>query len=83
MTPSPYRPTVLTWLALCALTLAVTTLGTASALHLATLALAAAWLKGVLVADGFMALRRAPLWLRGTVHGWLAVVCAALMLSFN
>lgn len=78
MTLSPYRSTLLIWLALCALTLAMGTW-----LPLATLALAAAWLKGVLVADGFMALRCAPLWLRGAVHGWLAVVCGALMLSFN
>ena len=52
-------------------------------LHLlATLALGGAWLKGVAIVESLMALRHAPLWLRGIVHGWLLLVCGGLLISF-
>ncbi|SCK19299.1 cytochrome C oxidase subunit IV family protein [Vogesella sp. LIG4] len=74
----------LTWLWLSVLTLLLAWLADwQQGGHLvAVLALAGAWLKGVAVAEQFMSLRSAPLWLRGTVHGWLLLVCGGLLAGF-
>ncbi len=50
---------------------------------LPTIALVFAWIKGFLVAEQFMELRHAPWTLRLLVQGWLAIVCAGLLLSLS
>ncbi|WP_174874573.1 cytochrome C oxidase subunit IV family protein [Vogesella oryzae] len=74
----------LTWLWLSMLTLLLAWLADwpAPGHAVALLALCGAWLKGVAVVEQFMALRHAPWWLRGTVHGWLLLVCGGLLASF-
>ncbi|MFM2324637.1 MAG: hypothetical protein RL244_1516 [Pseudomonadota bacterium] len=56
--------------------------GTALPLRLGIVALAMAWIKGFLVAEHFMELRHAPLYLRLFVQLWLALACGGLMLAF-
>ncbi|RKQ60879.1 hypothetical protein [Vogesella indigofera] len=72
------------WLWLSSLTLLLALLSEwhGSGTLLATLALGGAWLKGVAIVESLMALRHAPLWLRGIVHGWLLLVCGGLLISF-
>ena len=80
--PVSHRGLWLTWLWLCLLTLLLAWLADWHGHAVAVLALSGAWLKGVAVVEQFMALRRAPLWLRGSVHGWLLLVCGGLLASF-
>ena len=69
----------LTWLALVALTLASALLGRlAQDALLPALGLLLAAVKGQLVVDVFMGLRRAPRLWRGLLSGYLAVLVAAL-----
>lgn len=72
------------WLALLLLTAVLARLADTLAPGplLLTLALGGAWLKGMLVAEHYMGLRRAPLWLRAAVHGWLLLVCGGILLTF-
>lgn len=49
---------------------------------LGVVAIAMAWIKGWLVAEHFMELRHAPLFLRLLVLGWLSLVCGGLMVAF-
>lgn len=82
--PVSHRGLWLVWLWLSVLTLLLAWLADwrADGHAVALLALAGAWLKGVAVAEEFMALRHAPLWLRSCVHGWLLLVCGGLLTSF-
>lgn len=72
------------WLALLLLTAVLALLADTLAPGplLLTLALGGAWLKGTLVAEHYMGLRRAPRWLRAAVHGWLLLVCGGILLTF-
>lgn len=80
--PTPFTQTGL-WLLLSGLTLLAAWLAEGGRLpHLALIALGLAWLKGVLLVERYMGLRDAPCWLRALVQGWLALVSAALLLSF-
>lgn len=56
--------------------------GIAWPFRLGIVALAMAWIKGFLVAEHFMELRHAPLYLRLFVQLWLALACGGLMLAF-
>ncbi|MFC3531006.1 cytochrome C oxidase subunit IV family protein [Vogesella facilis] len=82
--PVSHRGLWLTWLWLTVLTLLLAWLADwhAPGHAVALLALVGAWLKGVAVVEQFMALRHAPLWLRGCVHGWLLLVCGGLLAGF-
>ncbi|GHD80912.1 hypothetical protein ACFSQE_08715 [Vogesella fluminis] len=73
------------WLWLSALTLLLALLSEShtGGVLLAVLTLGGAWLKGVAIIESLMALRHAPLWLRGIVHGWLLLVCGGLLISFT
>ncbi|CUA82348.1 MULTISPECIES: cytochrome C oxidase subunit IV family protein [Gulbenkiania] len=84
-TVSVYRGVAAVWLGLAALTLGLAALSGTAVPHrlLAELALAGAWLKGGVIAETFMGLSQAPLWLRLVVQGWLATVCGALIASFS
>ena len=55
--------------------------GTALPLRLGIVALAMAWIKGFLVAEHFMELRHAPLYLRLFVQLWPALACGGLMMA--
>lgn len=85
MNSSPITPPVWpVWLWLSSLTVLLALL---SEWHpdshaVAVLALGGAWFKGVAIIESFMALRHAPRWLRGVVHGWLLLVCGGLLLGF-
>ena len=69
----------LTWIALVALTLASAVLGRlAQDALLPALGLLLAGVKGQLVVDVFMGLRRAPRFWRGLLSGYLALLVAAL-----
>ena len=71
------------WLLLSGLTLLAAWLAEGGrSPSLALIALGLAWFKGVLLVEHYMGLRHAPRWLRALVQGWLALVSAALLLSF-
>ena len=85
MTPSPQsahlRPLLLAWLALVGLTLLGNQLGTLlhGAAWLQVAVAGIVWLKGYLVADRFIEMREAHLFIRNVLRGFIAFAPLALV----